>query len=112
VAVSLLIENVGVGAIAIRTALIIRGRSLPAACCFQSLCSEARALEGRIMIDRKFDLPATIERLEKNVVARGVTVFARIDHAEGARLAGLVLRPTVVMIFGNAKVGTSLMLET
>jgi uncharacterized protein (DUF302 family) len=38
-----------------------------------------------------------------------MTLLARIDHAEGARLAGLALGPTVVLIFGNAKAGTPLM---
>jgi uncharacterized protein (DUF302 family) len=43
------------------------------------------------------------------VKARGLTVFARIDHAAGAAAAGLSLRPTEVLIFGNAKGGTPLM---
>ena len=38
-----------------------------------------------------------------------MTVFARIDHAAGARGAGMVLRPTTVVIFGAAKAGTPLM---
>ena len=38
-----------------------------------------------------------------------MTVFARIDHAAGAAQAGLSLRPTEVLIFGNAKAGTPLM---
>ena len=40
---------------------------------------------------------------------RGLTVFARVDHAAGAREVGLPLRPTSVLIFGNAKGGTPLM---
>jgi uncharacterized protein (DUF302 family) len=47
--------------------------------------------------------------LEAGLAARGMTVFARIDHAEGARRAGLALRPTEVMIFGSAVAGTPLM---
>ena len=38
-----------------------------------------------------------------------MTVFARIDHAAGAATAGLPLRPTEVLIFGNARAGTPLM---
>ena len=38
-----------------------------------------------------------------------MTVFARIDHAAGAAAAGLPLRPTELLIFGNAKAGTPLM---
>jgi uncharacterized protein (DUF302 family) len=51
----------------------------------------------------------TMNRLEAAVIAKGLTVFARIDHAEGASAAGLSLRPTEVLIFGNAKGGTPLM---
>ncbi len=51
----------------------------------------------------------TMDRLAAEVQARGMTVFARIDHAAGARAAGLVLRPTELLIFGHAKAGTPLM---
>jgi uncharacterized protein (DUF302 family) len=51
----------------------------------------------------------TMDRLEAEVKVRGMTVFARIDHAEGAAAAGLSLRPTELLIFGNAKAGTPLM---
>jgi len=50
-----------------------------------------------------------MERLEAEIKARGITVFARIDHAAGAASAGLSLRPTELLIFGNAKAGTPLM---
>ncbi len=52
---------------------------------------------------------ATMDRLVAEVQARGMTAFARIDHAAGAAAAGLVLRPTEVLIFGHAKAGTPLM---
>jgi uncharacterized protein (DUF302 family) len=51
----------------------------------------------------------TIDRLEADVKAKGMTVFARVDHAKGARDAGLELRPTELLIFGNARAGTPLM---
>jgi uncharacterized protein (DUF302 family) len=51
----------------------------------------------------------TIGKLEAVVKERGLTVFARIDHAAGARSAGLELRPTELLIFGNPKTGTPLM---
>jgi uncharacterized protein (DUF302 family) len=50
-----------------------------------------------------------MDRLEAEVKAKGLTVFARIDHAAGATAVGLSLRPTEVLIFGNAKGGTPLM---
>jgi uncharacterized protein (DUF302 family) len=51
----------------------------------------------------------TMSRLEAELKARGMTIFARIDHAAGATAAGLSLPPTEVLIFGNAKGGTPLM---
>ena len=51
----------------------------------------------------------TMDRLEADVKAKGLTVFARIDHAAGAKAAGLSLRPTELLIFGNAQGGTPLM---
>jgi uncharacterized protein (DUF302 family) len=51
----------------------------------------------------------TMNRLEADMKAKGMTVFARIDHAEGAEAVGLSLRPTELLIFGNAKAGTPLM---
>ena len=51
----------------------------------------------------------TMDRLETAILDKGLTVFARIDHAGGAKAAGLTLRPTELIIFGNAKGGTPLM---
>jgi uncharacterized protein (DUF302 family) len=50
-----------------------------------------------------------MDRLEAAVKTRGMTIFARIDHAAGAADAGLSLGPTELLIFGNAKAGTPLM---
>ncbi len=52
---------------------------------------------------------ATMDRLEAEVKAKGLTVFARVDHAGGAAAVGLSLRPTELLIFGNARGGTPLM---
>lgn len=54
----------------------------------------------------------TMNRFEAEVRGRGMTVFAHIDHAAGAAAAGLSLRPTEVLIFGNARAGTPLMEAT
>src|SRR5438105_15758182 len=50
-----------------------------------------------------------MDRLEAEVRAKGMTIFARIDHAAGAAAVGLTLRPTELIIFGNARGGTPLM---
>jgi uncharacterized protein (DUF302 family) len=64
---------------------------------------------GLSTIRSSFGPQDTMNRLETAVKAKGMTVFARIDHAAGATAAGLSLRPTEVLIFGNAKGGTPLM---
>jgi uncharacterized protein (DUF302 family) len=67
------------------------------------------ATQGVTTIQSSFGPKDTMDRLEAAVQAKGMTVFARIDHAAGATAAGLSLRPTEVLIFGNAKGGTPLM---
>jgi uncharacterized protein (DUF302 family) len=51
-------------------------------------------------------------RLEAEVKAKGMTVFARVDHAAAASAVDLPLRPTDLLIFGAAKGGTPLMQAT
>jgi uncharacterized protein (DUF302 family) len=67
------------------------------------------AADGLITVPSAFGPKETMDRLEAEIRARGMTVFARIDHAAGAAQAGLPLRPTELLIFGNAKGGTPLM---
>jgi uncharacterized protein (DUF302 family) len=67
------------------------------------------AVQGLTTIRSNFGPQDTVSRLETAVKAKGMTVFARIDHAAGAAAVGLSLRPTEVVIFGNAKAGTALM---
>jgi uncharacterized protein (DUF302 family) len=67
------------------------------------------APEGLTTVPSAFQATETMDRLAAEIKARGMTVFARIDHAAGASSAGLSLRPTEVLIFGNAKAGTPLM---
>jgi uncharacterized protein (DUF302 family) len=50
-----------------------------------------------------------MDKLEAAVKAKGMTVFAQIDHSAGAAAVGLALRATKLLIFGHAKGGTSLM---
>jgi uncharacterized protein (DUF302 family) len=59
---------------------------------------------------RSPDAPdATLRRLESELARRGMQIFAQIDHADGAQRVGLALRPTLVVLFGNARGGTPLM---
>src|SRR3989442_11175552 len=54
-------------------------------------------------------VPATVDRLIAALGRRGITVFARIDHAAGAREAGFELPDEELVIFGDPRVGTPLM---
>jgi uncharacterized protein (DUF302 family) len=58
-----------------------------------------------------YSLHETTDRLVAAVTACGMTVFARIDHGAAATDAGLPLRPTELLVFGNARAGTPLMQE-
>ncbi len=66
-------------------------------------------MEGLTSIQSKFGPKETMDRLQAEIRAQGMTVFARIDHAAGAAEVGLTLPPTEVIIFGNARGGTPLM---
>src|SRR5580692_10909124 len=65
--------------------------------------------DGLITVSSRYPARDTMDRLLLALAKRNMTVFARIDHAAGAASAGLSLRPTEVVIFGNAKGGTALM---
>jgi len=67
------------------------------------------AAQGLTTLPSSYGPKETMDRLAAEVKAKGMTVFARIDHAAGATAAGLPLRPTELLIFGNAKAGTPLM---
>jgi uncharacterized protein (DUF302 family) len=64
---------------------------------------------GLISIESRFGVAETIDRLVATVTGGGLRVFARIDHAAGAREIGAPLRPTELLIFGHPKGGTPLM---
>jgi uncharacterized protein (DUF302 family) len=66
-------------------------------------------IEGLTSIRSNFGPKETMDRLESEIRANGMEVFARIDHAAGAAKAGLTLRPTELIVFGNARGGTPLM---
>jgi uncharacterized protein (DUF302 family) len=67
------------------------------------------AADGLITLPSSFGPKETMDRLEAEIKAKGMTVFARIDHAAGAAKADFQLRPTELLVFGSAKAGTPLM---
>ena len=69
----------------------------------------AAAADGLVALKSPYPAKETMNRFEDNAKQRGLTVFARIDHAAGATRIGKTLRPTEVLIFGNPQGGTPLM---
>ena len=71
--------------------------------------TSAFASEGMISVKSAHPVDVTTNRLENMLTSKGMTVFARIDHAAGAEKVGKTLPPTELLIFGNPKIGTPLM---
>jgi uncharacterized protein (DUF302 family) len=90
-----------------RLRLVVRDFALISVMCLWRV--QAMAADGLTTLRSGYGPKDTIERLEAAVKAKGMTEFARIDHAAGAAEVGLGLRPTELLIFGNAKGGTPLM---
>lgn len=65
--------------------------------------------DGLVTMRSSFGPEETMKRFEAEVLAKGMTVFAHVDHAAGAAAVGMSLRPTDLLIFGAAKGGTPLM---
>jgi uncharacterized protein (DUF302 family) len=68
--------------------------------------------KGRGLVDlpSKHSVDETVEKLKGILRSKGVTLFAMIDHSAEAAKAGLKMRPTKLLIFGNPKAGTPVML--
>jgi len=65
--------------------------------------------DGMVTMKSPYSVDETLDRFEKVVTGKGMTVFARVDHTKGAASVDLELRPTQLLIFGNPKIGTLLM---
>jgi uncharacterized protein (DUF302 family) len=59
----------------------------------------------------RYSVEETVERVTQILTAKGITLFALVDHSGEAEKAGMQMPPTKLLIFGNPKAGTSLMLE-
>jgi uncharacterized protein (DUF302 family) len=66
--------------------------------------------EGIISKPSKYSVPETLHRLETILTAKGIKIFALVDHSGEAEKAGLKMPPTLLLIFGNPKGGTPVML--
>lgn len=65
---------------------------------------------GVASIKSSYTFTETLDRLRATFKTNGIKVFATIDHRAEAAAVGLAMPPTVLLIFGNAKAGTPLML--
>ncbi len=67
---------------------------------------------GVVSVRSHYSVTQTVQRLEEALAARGVKLFAIIDHSGEAEKAGLQMRPCKLVIFGNPKAGTPLMIAS
>lgn len=79
---------------------------------FLLVASLAARADGLIRIESQHGVKETVDRLAAAIEKRGIKIAARIDHAAGAKAAGLELAPAELLIFGNPKLGTPLMQES
>ena len=68
--------------------------------------------EGLTRVQSNGSVDATVHRLQQLLEAKGVKVFALIDHSGEAAKVGMEMRPTKLVIFGSPKAGTPLMLAS
>lgn len=74
-----------------------------------ALTIPAQAADGVINVQSMFKVQETADRMEGILKEKGMTIFNRLQHSEGAKKVGIELRDTELIIFGNPKVGSPLM---
>ena len=74
-----------------------------------TIAASAQAADGMVNIESTFTVKETADRMQQILKEKGMTVFNRIDHAQGAGNVGVELRDTELLVFGNPKVGSPLM---
>jgi uncharacterized protein (DUF302 family) len=69
----------------------------------------AQMASGIVDVPSRYSVPETLARFQSILKEKGVKIFALVDHSGEAEKAGLVMRPTQLLIFGSPKGGTPLM---
>jgi uncharacterized protein (DUF302 family) len=94
-------------------------RGIAALTAVLTMCSGAEVLAedqsadmGITNVASKHAVGPSLDRLESILKAKGMTVFARIEHSAEAAKVGLSMRPTALLIFGNPRAGTPLMIAS
>jgi uncharacterized protein (DUF302 family) len=72
------------------------------------LATPALSDDGMTVKQSKYSVKETVDRLVVALKERGIAPAARVDHAAGAKSAGMELLPTELLLFGNPRVGTPL----
>lgn len=78
-------------------------------CLAQLIAFSASASDGLVHIKSAYSVEESRQRLVSILEAKGMTIFNQIAHSESAKDAGIELRPTQLILFGNPKVGSPLM---
>lgn len=73
--------------------------------------AEMPIIDGLQIKSSAYSVNETLDRFENIIKKKGITVFARINHAEGAKKVDLSLPATELIIFGNPKLGSPLMIS-
>jgi uncharacterized protein (DUF302 family) len=66
---------------------------------------------GIVDVASKYSVAETVDHLESLLKGKGIKIFARIDQAAEAKAVGLTMRPMVLLIFGDPRAGTPLMIQ-
>ncbi len=72
---------------------------------------EANSNDGIVTLRSAYAFTETVEHLSAALTSHGATLFATIDHQAAAASVGLEMPPTTLIIFGNPKIGTPVMVE-
>lgn len=87
----------------------MKTKALALAVLLSLVAFSSNAADGLLSLKSPYSAEVTMDRLETIVKEKGLNVFVRIDHAADAAKVGKILRPTVLLIFGNAQGGTPFM---
>jgi uncharacterized protein (DUF302 family) len=87
--------------IAVAAALLMAGTAFS----LKQTVAEDFSRSGVVKVRSVHSLPDTVERIKQDVAAKGIKLFATIDQAQLAADAGIVLRPSTLIVFGNPPLG-------
>lgn len=90
------------------TAALLLALAIFAAPTFAATGSSPLKAEGVVTVKSKFSVIHTVDRLKTILTKKGMTIFAEVNHAKGAKSVGIDIPPTQLIIFGNPKVGAPL----